>query len=313
MIPKKMTIKEAIISIVLGIPDGVTYSYFGFMSGIFLAQQLGFTSAGSIHFFEYCVGLLAAVGVACFAINNVSREYRKLQQPRNRLNPALRIPLFLVALLSVIPFTGMALEAGSHFFKVFFVLLVISNTLARFCMNDFALVEVFTKCRDFYYRKHWKKYSHLSMAIVAVGFLCGTLTATYLYYFAHNASVFVLQYFNINSQTPATLFAIAGVVPTALLWGHDAALALTDLHRVLSLKPSSPTAQRRCSTSKRVVTFGALLTFALCGAFSETRMAYHAIAGQAHTYVMVLMICVPIAFAGVYSTGVIQLINKSWR
>ena len=69
--------KEAIVSFFLGLPDGITYYFYGLAAGYGLAKYLLHLDPSSFLFIvvKYLIGCGAALGVAFFAINNVSREY----------------------------------------------------------------------------------------------------------------------------------------------------------------------------------------------------------------------------------------------
>lgn len=150
--------KEAIVSILLGLPDGITYLFFGLLAGKNLAVIIGLHSGGVFfNLLHYFVGIGAAMGVAFFAINNVSREYgsifkKKLSDDYKKNNPRFRLFLrcscFVIAFFSAIPFAGMAMTAASQFSTLFFFILVISNALARMSMNDYALTHVLGSAYD---------------------------------------------------------------------------------------------------------------------------------------------------------------------
>jgi len=172
--------KEAILSILLGLPDGITYLIFGLSAGDILAYHFHLQGL-AFSLVRYFVGIGAALGVAFFAINNVSREYtnifKKTLSDGYRKNCAfarnfIRIASVFIALLSAIPFAGMAIRAA-HMIGIsaqgaetagvfFFYLLVVSNALARFCMNDYALSHVLGDLFDrlrYFYNKHFSKHS----------------------------------------------------------------------------------------------------------------------------------------------------------
>jgi hypothetical protein len=142
-----------LLAIPLGVPDGVTYSHFGFQAGASLAGYLSVQNSRTVDFFSYLVGIGAPTGVYFFAVNNLMRELLFLVSPaENRMllsQPSLRKNArritFILASLSMIPFAGMAMNAANGYSTVPYYLLVISNSFARFCMNDYALRCLFEK------------------------------------------------------------------------------------------------------------------------------------------------------------------------
>ena len=146
--------KEAIISILLGLPDGITYLVFGFGAGDILASQLG--ASGWAHsLIVHAVALGAALGVAFFAINNVSREYSSVfkatlgdcyDKNHPHVRKVLRLLCLIIALFSAIPFAGMAMTASTklQLGGALSILLVVSNAIARTAMNDYALTHILT-------------------------------------------------------------------------------------------------------------------------------------------------------------------------
>ena len=369
------------ISLLLGIPDGVTYGHFGLLCGAMIAVKLGLGGAFGTAF-GWVFGLGAAIGVACFAMNNVSREYRLVfgagradtgSVSCQRGRTALRFFCFVVALVSVIPFMGMAMVAASTFSAGFFILLVVSNTLARFCMNDYALNHVFSKVFDRIYlgflvfrnsddRRRAKMLmqlrsfgsgfkcmseqelkqclaniernpmlllssvhlmeskknaaSFLSDVLSVCGFFAGAYTATYLYWFSLKASLHILALIHIHSLALASTMAVFGVVPTALLWGTDTASAITVVYRKVGRWLRNHRMHRSLISplyryEQGCVVLG-LVFFALTGAISETYMTHLFLSHQYGWYALGMAIFAPIAFWGVYTVGVVQVINKAF-
>lgn len=142
-----------LLAIPLGVPDGVTYSHFGFQAGESLTGYLSITNSSIVDFFRYVVGIGAPMGVYCFAVNNLMRELIYVVGPTENKallsHPVLRITsrytAFFFASLSMIPFAGMAMNAADGFSIIPYYLLVLSNSFARFCMNDYALRYLFEK------------------------------------------------------------------------------------------------------------------------------------------------------------------------
>ncbi len=147
-----------LLALPLGIPDGVTYSHFGFEAGESLAGYLNINNTAGINFFRYLVGIGAPMGVYCFAVNNLMREllyfvsspedYTLLSHPN--LRKISRYSALVLASVSMIPFAGMSMNAASGFGQIPYYLLVFSNSFARFCMNDYALRSLFEKVLNNY-------------------------------------------------------------------------------------------------------------------------------------------------------------------
>jgi hypothetical protein len=146
--------KEALISVFLGLPDGITYLVFGFIAGEYLAAHLGLHGI-AFNIVVYIIAIGAALGVAFFAVNNVSREYSSVfkktmgdSYARNSrwLRILLRVICVMIALLSAIPFAGMAMTAADklHLSSMLCLILVLSNAIARTAMNDYALTHILT-------------------------------------------------------------------------------------------------------------------------------------------------------------------------
>ena len=345
---ESVSAKEMVISLLLGIPDGVTYFYFGLLAGSALAGYLGL-SGWFAFFLQYVVGLGAALGVAFFAVNNVSREYRNVffsqapiccERGYLRWRQRIRTLCVIVAVLSVIPFTGMAMNAGSHFSSPFLLLLlVISNTFARFCMNDFALSHTLIQWCDYFFhlvekkrgrffrlsnRRLWwlifqdkwfktMSYTGIEWLLTLVsllGVVAGAFTATYLYRFAFEAAMAVTGLLGLHSLLLGRCLAMAGVIPTAFLWANDARTALVYVVTEIANRVSVGRRSLGGSWSDWLLYGGLFLLLAVTGAFSETRMAYHAVASLHGWYPTLLMLLTPIAFAGIYGVSVIELTNK---
>jgi len=265
------------------------------------------------------------------------------------------------------------MTAGSEFGYAFFLLLVVSNTVARFCMNDYALGHVLNHVFDKSYlfmlalRRRdvggrLKMLSHLKLidarfndmpedelqqflleiernpillfrmsdcaewskrtnsvvadVLAVFAFIAGAYTATYLYWFSLQASSHILAGFHLHSHAMAVVLAVSGVVPTAFLWGSDTAKAVSVIYKKASeyfqgkQKPAclhSPLLRYKSAACL----FG-LILLAFTGAVSETHMANVFLSGQQNVYVTLMSFFAPIAFLGIYSVGVVQVIEKAF-
>ena len=153
----------------------------------------------------------------------------------------------------------------------------------------------------------------------AVGFMAGTYAATDLYTFSVPASQSLLLFLGGKSILLAKTLAISGVFPTSLLWGNDSRIALVSISQTGYAyyknkcnvshgevqTPSSPLQKSRYRA--HVI---CLIFMAFAGAFSETRMAYHTLSSTMPLHDYLLIVFAPIAFLGIYSVGVSQIVNK---
>lgn len=385
---------EALIALPLGIPDGVTYGHFGLLAGLVVANFIGVSGIPAVGV-EYFVGLSAALGVAFFAINNVSREFRNWQRVglqlrnwhrhvlRKRTNPEadankvfinhptarmlLRFLALFIAIMSAIPFAGMALNATLSMSHLVAVLVITTNSLARIAMNDYALANLINKmfnewvnrgdaqrkkllarC-DAFKRQIYRlpltdhlfasppadfakdimarietteplvvKKTPLRRALRVfsqlLGFVAGAFTATYIFGFARDA----VKTFGIHSFAVANTVAVIGVIPTAALWGDDTMTIFKRFYlkvRSWFISDAKPTVQAvtptRLPAFRRILKVVLFLSLAVCGAFSESKMAFDFAATEpAGFYTFWLKVFAPWAFLAIYGISVLELTDK---
>lgn len=335
---------EAILSVPLGAFDGVTYGHFGVLAGMAFARLMGVESGAGFEFFKYLIGMSAALGVGFFAINNVSREFRSYTSPtvprkyrdHHIFRTAIRIFAVIVAVVSAVPFAGMAMTAGNSFPLAAYWTLVVGNTIARVLMNDYALYNLLSKLFDMWvvlqtptkrmkllqiennYREESglgeksHDYGNLIKILGIIGFVAGAYTATYLYGFAEHA----VDQLGIHSKLAEKILGCAAVFPTAALWGDDACTCFMYITKKIINKFTGeykefqiPTAHPFMRDTLQVV---ALILLAGAGAYSESRMAYEFAATASGFYPMLLKIFVPIAFIGIYGVSTSELVKKAF-
>ena len=341
----KLVLKvEAILSIPLGSFDGITYGHFGLLAGMAFSRLMGIESGVGFQFFKYLIGMSAAIGVGFFAINNVSREFRSYTSPtvprkyrdHHNIRSGIRLFAVVVAVLSAIPFAGMAMTAGDSFPLIAYWTLVVGNTIARVLMNDYALYNLISKLFNMWvvfkspnkqikllqiendYREaaglgeKQHSYNNLIKTVGVIGFIAGAYTATYLYGFAEHA----VDQIGIHSRLAEQILGGIAVFPTAALWGDDACTCFKYIAKKIINKLTGeykefliPTAHPFMRDVFQVI---ALILLAGAGSYSESRMAYEFAATSTGFYPMLLKIFTPIAFIGIYGVSTGELVKKAF-
>jgi hypothetical protein len=283
------------------IPDGATYFYYAAHNGSVLSNVVGGGAVGLVVKAWCAWG--ASIGVSIFALNNMWRWSQLINESctmfaaygNSRAIWIVFVLTTLLGLLSVVPFYGMAEHAGLP------MGLVIGNSLARLCMDHYAwqrvVMGLVSRVRSGGVANLLGRVSK-RRALGVVIFICGAITATYLFPFARSVS-------NLY-------WAVLGVAPTCLLWGLDSRSSWNSVY--LSLRAALH--GRRSADYelfdndirfiKHIVT-ALLVLMCLAGAVSETMMASH----NAHSIGYPEWFLLPIAaiaFTGIYSTGPWQIV-----
>lgn len=328
--------------ITMSLPDGMTYHVYAIKNGRLLREDISNSMLGKL--IEAWLGYGAPTGVALFALNNMIRwtvllanMYTEYHDPKGIQHKSIHLLTSVFAALSVTPFYGMAKHGDIP--EAF----AIANAVARFCMDYFAwfttLVAIYESRNKFKFKPYFTNDKDcfsgvLNTAAELLLFLCGMTTACYLYPFARDEA--------------GEFLAVAGVMPTALLWGHDSLTGMQimfqgamakiksrcrarrgndgllqddngDISDTLLADEDTPLADDESqetgsptpspSFSGKQLLRASLVMIALAGACSETMTA----ANNAHAIGIssnTMRSIAGIAFTGIYATGPLQLIER---
>lgn len=347
------------VGLSLAIPDAWTYYQYAALNGRIIDARWHLSWAGAL------VRIGAPLGVYIFALNNLYRfcvlVLRDLASIRFYALATWRYVIFflvwVLALVSVLPFYGMAKHAGLPMFVVW------SNAFARFCMNDFAFFFVMSAVFDRYlrakdpvrqhdyaqrqalyfavsvqeipaevaakattrqqvvnclkrYPRCRKRLRPLKRRVLrwvgVMSFVVGTVTAVYLFPFAHEATRAIFPTWH------PMLLAVLGIVPTCLLWGHDAAFSWRAPLRFLlkhGVSWRDISMNMHYATWLKVLFVFCIVVGTLCIAVpatvSETMMA---VKYRPHdAWGLVIAWAAGPAFLGIYMTGIIELLSQCFN
>ncbi|OGT55094.1 MAG: hypothetical protein A3F17_03075 [Gammaproteobacteria bacterium RIFCSPHIGHO2_12_FULL_41_15] len=155
----------------------------------------------------------------------------------------------------------------------------------------------------------------MRIASQTLGFIAGAFTATYIFGFARDA----VHALGIHSSILVNAIAIAGVLPTAALWGDDTMTIFKRVFQVIYSKivpdarktvmPVTPTEYPVLRRWLKLILF---LSLAVCGTFSETKMAFDfSFAEPQSWYTHLLRLFSPFAFIAIYGISVLELTDKA--
>lgn len=353
-----MLLIALLAGLILAVPDGLTYAHYAALNGQVIDRSWHISWAG------WWLGYGAPLGVYIFAFNNIYRFCVLVLQDLSRYRDYIWSQqryigfacIILLAIVSIIPFYGMARAAHLNAFFAW------SNAFARFCMNVFAFFVVFNLIIDnlvlrassrrqvlllrvqqlryllitgqmnapvssigewshvrvtmLLHRNLAKQFqlsrvrTSLLRVVAWVMFMCGAITGIYLYHFAYTAAQGITQNLVVTIG-----LAVAAIIPTCVLWGHDASFSWkVPLRFVLrsGLLPASWLRAMHYDVPVKLL----FLVLMLCGVLfigvpstlSESMMAIEYTRG--HVIGPLLQVVVGPAFIGIYLTGLIELLSR---